>query len=177
MIKGKKVILRTFRENDLEEFMRKTEELEKSGEWWPGSLFSDVSWKKRYSENGFWEYLNGKMAITTLEGRLIGNINFFKGIPYTEGLEIGYRIYEPSDRGKGYMSEALSLFLGYLFSTRPVERLQICYMEGNEASRNVAEKCGFVREGTLRNAVFHRGRYRDLGISSLLRADYEKAKA
>ncbi len=177
MIKGKKVIIRTFRESDLETFMRKNEQVGVSGEWWPKNLISDVSWKKRFAESGFWDYLNGKMAITTLEGRLIGNINFFKSIPYTEGLEVGYRIYDPGDRGKGYMSEALKLFVDYIFASRPIERLQVCYMEENQASRMVSEKAGFKREGMLRKAVFHNGKYQDLGISSLLRCDYEGNEA
>lgn len=39
---------------------------------------------------------------------------------------------------------------------------------GNHASRRVAEKAGFVREGTLRKRLFHRGTVVDAWVGSLL---------
>ena len=41
----------------------------------------------------------------------------------------------------------------------------------NGASRRVAEKCGFVLEGTARGAFFNDGRNQDVVFYSLLRTD------
>ncbi|MCP6657804.1 GNAT family N-acetyltransferase, partial [Klebsiella pneumoniae] len=72
------------------------------------------------------------------------------------------------DRGKGYMSEALSLFSSFLFESKPIPRLQLTVVVGNESSRKVAEKCGYRYEGTLRKAAFLAGKYVDLELFGLL---------
>ena len=41
----------------------------------------------------------------------------------------------------------------------------------NTASRRIAEKCGFVLEGTVRGAFFNGGRNHDVVLYSLLRDD------
>ena len=41
----------------------------------------------------------------------------------------------------------------------------------NAASRRIAEKCGFVLEGTARGAFFNDGRNQDVVVYSLLRDD------
>jgi RimJ/RimL family protein N-acetyltransferase len=41
----------------------------------------------------------------------------------------------------------------------------------NAASRRIAEKCGFVLEGTVRGAFFSGGRNKDVLLYSLLRDD------
>jgi len=112
--------------------------------------------------------------ITTKEGKKIGLIHFFKSIPYTVGFEIGYMIFKNEDRGKGYMSEACKLFIDFLFLSKHIPRLQLCFFEGNEPSIKIGRKMGFTYEGTLRHAVFHRGKFLDVMVFSLLRKEWEK---
>jgi RimJ/RimL family protein N-acetyltransferase len=69
------------------------------------------------------------------------------------------------------MTEALSLFVHYLFEAKKVNRLQLTVVVGNEASKRVAEKCGFRSEGILRQTMFHRGKYVDLEMFALLREE------
>jgi ribosomal-protein-alanine N-acetyltransferase len=60
------------------------------------------------------------------------------------------------------MSEALPLFSAYLFATIPhVTRLVLLTAADNAASRRLAQKCGYVQEGVLRQANFYRGRLVD----------------
>lgn len=88
------------------------------------------------------------------------------------GLEIGYQLFQASSRGKGIMTEVLRLFCGFLFSHRSVYRLQLTVHPDNVASRRVAEKVGFRKEGVLRGAFFHRGAHHDLEMYSLLRDEW-----
>jgi len=69
------------------------------------------------------------------------------------------------------MSEALLLFCAYMFSIRPINRIQVNMMEGNIASERVAIKCGFTYEGTMRKATFNQGEYHNLKLYSLLREE------
>jgi RimJ/RimL family protein N-acetyltransferase len=85
--------------------------------------------------------------------------------------ELGYRIYKPESWGMGYMSEAVSLIVAYLFETKPVDRIQATAMLGNEGSKKVLERCGFQCEGVLRKAIFHRGQAEDLYLYSIVRGE------
>ncbi len=171
MIEGKKINLRTFSEADIEKNFELSSIYSELGEFWPIDLPVKGEWMKRYREDGWWTDSKGIMAIVDKEDNLVGHIGFFRGLFYQEGYEIGYRIFRKSDRGKGYMSEALKIFSAYLFELKPIQRLQVNLLEGNIGSRRVAEKCGFVFEGKMREAVFHRGKFYDLELLSMLRRD------
>ncbi len=41
----------------------------------------------------------------------------------------------------------------------------------NEASRRVAEKAGYTREGPMRRCWFHHGEFHDLEIWSMMRSE------
>lgn len=171
MMKGKSIILRTVREADLDEMICLNSDVQEKGEYWPLSIPSEPGFKKRFCESGLWENDTGAMLITAHDGQLLGEIWFFRGWWYQEGYEIGYQLYRSEDRRKGYMTEALRLFSAYLFAAKPIPRLQVNVNAGNLASRRVAEKCGFLHDGTMRKAVFQRGRYVDLALYSLLREE------
>ncbi len=173
MIEGKKVILRNVEPEDLDEYYKYSNDMTEIGPYWPLHLFTKAEIKDKY-EKGLWGEHFGQLMITTKDGKKIGLIHFFKGIPYTVGYEIGYLIFRREDRGKGYMSEACRLFIDFLFLSRPIPRLQICFFEGNEPSIKIGRKFGFTQEGTLRQAVYHHGKYLDLHVYSLLREEWEK---
>jgi RimJ/RimL family protein N-acetyltransferase len=71
------------------------------------------------------------------------------------------------------MTEALSLFTDYLFQSLKINRVQLIIADGNIASEKVAQKCGFTYEGTARQAMFQRGRHRDMKLYSLLRDELD----
>jgi RimJ/RimL family protein N-acetyltransferase len=60
---------------------------------------------------------------------------------------------------------------GYLLATRMVNRLRLVIHTQNAASRRLAERCGYGREGTFRGAWFHQGRHHDVEVYALLRED------
>ena len=77
--------------------------------------------------------------------------------------------------GKGYMTEALQLFSAYLYKTKPTMlRLTLLIRSDNIGSIRVAEKCGYMREGTLRNAWVDDGKPYTMEIYSLLRDECPK---
>ncbi|BBB91930.1 MAG TPA: GNAT family protein [Methylomusa anaerophila] len=171
MIEGKNINLRTVTENDLTELFALASRLREMGEFWSVLLPSEPNLKKEFAETGFWSKNFGKMLITDKTNTIIGEISYFKNAHYRCGYEIGYQLFREETRGKGTMTEALSLFSSYLFALYPIPRLQITCMAGNIASSRVAEKCGFKHEGTLRKATFNRGQYHDLELFSLLREE------
>jgi RimJ/RimL family protein N-acetyltransferase len=92
-----------------------------------------------------------------MEGQAVGGIGFDRGedVCVRTG-EFGYWLGERY-WGRGIMSAAVDAVVSHAFSHYDIERLQASVFEWNPASMRVLEKCGFLREGVLRKAVFKDG--------------------
>lgn len=73
--------------------------------------------------------------------------------------------------GRGYASEALRAMSHWLLAGHGFHRIQITAAVGNWPSRRVAEACGFVCEGVLRNAGSGPAGRTDLVMYGLVPAD------
>lgn len=74
-------------------------------------------------------------------------------------------------RGNGYVTEATVAVSHWAFTRLSVDRVEWRAEVGNTASRAVAERAGFIMEGTLRSAINHGGVRRDCWGASLLPSD------
>jgi RimJ/RimL family protein N-acetyltransferase len=83
--------------------------------------------------------------------------------------ELGY-VVAPSARGRGVASEALRRLTEWAFGEGML-RIELLISADNAASKKVAERCGYVREGVLRNAYLKPGRREDTEIWSRLATD------
>ena len=112
----------------------------------------------------------GLIRAIEFEGELAGVIDF-KGTDWSDRVtEIGYWT-APAHRGRGVMPEAVTAMAHYALTEMNLERVVLRMATGNTASARVAEKAGFTREGTARNAGFtHDGRV-DYFVYSLIPAD------
>ena len=175
MIRGKKVILRTFQESDLEFYLELINDLSNLTPYWPAYLRTVTDLRKEFGENGFWKEDYKLMLLTDRSGGLIGELDAFKTSPNIQGVEVGFRIFEGKNMGKGYMTEALNLFSAYLFTANPImPRLTLMIRTDNKGSIRVAEKCNYQPEGTLRNAWVDDGKPYSMEIYSLLREECPK---
>ena len=93
----------------------------------------------------------------------------------TKQLEIGYTLV-PSERGKGYGTEATQLMVDYLFLSKDVMRIQAQTDQRNIASQKLLEKVGFKKEGMLRKNFFMRGEWTDDYIYSIIREEWKEPK-
>lgn len=84
--------------------------------------------------------------------------------------DVGYSA-APSARGKGYTTAALRTVCAWGFEALDLERIEWLAHVGNDASRRVAEKAGFVAEGVRRSGLPHRGERRDVWAAGLTPAD------
>ena len=171
MLVGHRVILRPFRRSDLDELYDLVSDVREIGEFWPLGCISEPRWFKQFEETNWWTNEFKLLLITDRDGRRIGQINIYKASHSYEGWELGYRIYKPEDRGKGFMTEAVRMATAYLFGQEPIGRIQILLDPRNKGSRIVAERAGYTLEGTLRGAHFDRGEYLDLLLFSILRSE------
>ncbi len=174
MIEGKKVNLRLAREEEIPLFVSLANRMADVGEFWPHWLIKESQQLERFRKDNFWGEDSGKFHIVDKTDTFVGTITFFQSFMFIDGFEIAYRILRPEDRGKGYMSEALNLFVSYMFEIRPINRFLLRIFPENEPSKKLAEKCGFKYEGTLRQAMFHKGKFMDISLFGLIREDWEK---
>ena len=153
MIQGSKVTLRMFEEGDLEPYVDLVNNLSNMSKYWPPSLQTKASLAKEFAENGFWKSDYRLLLVMDKEGRIIGEVDSFKSSPNIKGPEVGFRLFKKEDMKHGFMTEALQLFSAYLFQSDSVMlRLTLLIHSENVASLKVAQKCGYKREGTLRDA-------------------------
>ncbi|MGZ4639658.1 MAG: GNAT family N-acetyltransferase [Actinomycetes bacterium] len=77
----------------------------------------------------------------------------------------------PWARGRGVTTAALRLACRWGFETLSLTRIEWRAYVGNDGSRRVAEKAGFVIEGIQRARLVQRGERRDCWVGSLLPGD------
>ncbi|AAG20429.1 GNAT family N-acetyltransferase [Halobacterium salinarum] len=74
----------------------------------------------------------------------------------------------PDHQGNGYVTEATTLFLDYVFGERGFHRVDAHVLAPNEASQAALEKLGFEREGQRRDDAIVDGEYVDTYTYGLL---------
>ena len=115
-----------------------------------------------------------RFVIVTKEGAKIGSIGHYFIQP-SRLMEIGYDII-PSERGKGYGTEAVQIMIDYLFLSKDIVRIQAVTNVDNIPSQRVLEKAGFMREGTLRKVSHARQEWGDAYVYSVLREGWKEPK-
>ena len=104
--------------------------------------------------------------------KYIGDIslkNFDHSVPKAE---IGYYLDSPSE-GKGYGTEALQAVINFAFNQLSVNKLYIRCALQNSRSYSLAERCGFRREGLIRQDFRdHSRQLIDVYYYGLTRADF-----
>ena len=88
---------------------------------------------------------------------LLGVAEMFQYDPQVNMVTVGYRLDE-RNWGKGYAARATRALCAYLFDEVGIRRIQAFVMPENSASMRVLEKCGFVREGYIRQGNYCRGK-------------------
>jgi len=172
MLKASSFSMRLIREKDLDRLFALLNDVSNKGPYYPVDLVSEPDFLRKFQETGFWTDEFGRLLIVDDTDNILGGIHYFMATPYYSGLEIGYLLFDSAIQGRGIMTEALTLFSGYLFRTREINRLELKIHPDNSPSMRVAEKVGFTFEGVARQCVRFKEAFADLHIYSLLRKEY-----
>ena len=108
------------------------------------------------------------------DGNYIGHISV-KNIDWIIPRgEIAYIISQEYE-GKGIMTEALTAIIKFSFENLSMSRLFLRVMTNNSRSYELAERCGFSREGILRkDHKTYEGDLVDLYYYGMTKEDYKK---
>ncbi|NLT43555.1 MAG: GNAT family N-acetyltransferase [Anaerolineae bacterium] len=134
----------------------------------PVSLDAEEHWLEGLSKAGNQEVF----AIETLEGRHIGSVGLHDIHPRYRCAEAGIFIGEREYWNKGYGTDAMRLLLDFGFGQLNLHRIFLHVHAGNQRAIRSYDKCGFVREGLLRQAVYKDGEYQDVIVMAILKAEY-----
>ena len=107
------------------------------------------------------------MMLDRAADRIVGSIGLFHADWEVRSAEIGYGV-RADERGKGYASEALAAVARWALTEGGIQRAWLTANTDNVASVRVAEKAGFLREGTLRRAGLEDDGLHDQALFSLL---------
>ena len=118
-------------------------------------------------------YTSGEyqFAVETLKGRqLIGKCGFTKVNWKNRVAELAILIGEKDCRGKGYGADAIRTLCTFGFMEMNLHKIKAVVFDFNEPALRCYEKCGFVREGVLKQEIFREGAYHDVVSMALFRA-------
>jgi RimJ/RimL family protein N-acetyltransferase len=109
-----------------------------------------------FPETWLGRYEEGRREGTREGFAIVGDEDDFLGVAVvprldrdTRTAELGYVVVREA-RGRGVATEALRLLTEWAFGSGMV-RIELLISVDNPASKRVAERCGYVREGVLRS--------------------------
>jgi RimJ/RimL family protein N-acetyltransferase len=111
--------------------------------------------------------------VIEVDGRAIGDVNFFHIDTRNRNAEVGLSIWRADDWGHGYGSDALEAMLRWGFRQLNLHRVELAVDPTNERALHVYEKLGFVAEGRRREAHFDDGSFGDEIVMGLLNREFE----
>jgi ribosomal-protein-alanine N-acetyltransferase len=112
---------------------------------------------------------DGVLWALSLHGHdeMIGSIGIWQMDKVNHRAEIGYML-ATAHQGKGYMQEALIEAIKYTFECVNLHAIEATVHPGNQASINLLERNGFVREGYYRDKYYNNGKFIDSATYSLI---------
>lgn len=106
-------------------------------------------------------------------GEPVGRIYISRIDRHSDSLDITkFYIGDPKLWGKGIGREIMNEVLEYCFTFLHMERVTLDYYTGNKRASTLYESLGFKSEGVARNATKKDGKYYDLHLMSMLRAEF-----
>jgi len=175
MLQGKSVNLKVIEKEDLPILVEWFNNPDFFGEYNPIWQTSKTDMEKSYENRNSSE--TKTFIIEKKDGSKIGYIIHFNVV--WDGIgklaTIAYSL-EPTERGKGYGTEAAQIIVDYLFLCKEIPCIQATAHIKNIASQRVLEKVGFKKEGIIRKRFYIRGEWNDQVLYSILKEEWKKPK-
>jgi RimJ/RimL family protein N-acetyltransferase len=112
-------------------------------------------------------------AICTKSGRHIGNMGLHKIDWKNSNAELGILIGEQRYLSRGYGEDAVNTLLRFAFLELNLHRIYLSVWAFNNRAIACYEKCGFKKEGTSKDMLYHDGEYHDGLRMSILRNEFD----
>lgn len=126
-------------------------------------------------ETGMFQRLleGASLQVVTFDNVPVGTVNSYWECERTRWLEAGVVIYDSEYWGNGIASEAISLWVDYLFENHFIERVGMTTWSGNPRMMALASKIGFKQEAVLRKVRYYQGKYYDSVKYGVLKSEWK----
>ncbi|MDD4541437.1 MAG: GNAT family protein [Eubacteriales bacterium] len=88
--------------------------------------------------------------------------------------EVGIALLDTAIRGRGLATEAMTVFIDYLFEELGLHRINARIISGNEASLKLFHRLGFRQEGRQREYVRRGSTFLDMNLFGLLAQEWQE---
>ena len=160
---GNRLLLRNKLPEDRESYLKTSGQAEAI--WGFGGSKKDVRPRTSEEADAFMRGRHGwmtwTMALKEERGRRIGSISFHDIVDSDRRATLAIGISLASDMDKGYGTEAIKLLLAHGFGAMNFHRIDLRVLARNKRAIRTYEKCGFVSEGTEREAALIDGKWED----------------
>ncbi|UOQ43254.1 GNAT family N-acetyltransferase [Halobacillus salinarum] len=183
-LNGNRVILRSLREEDMP-ILWKLIYGEQEPAWknWDAPYYPlepHTLESYRSHENARMERLKDdepdSRLLIEVYGEIIGTVTYYWEHKPSLWLEVGIGIYQSEYWSKGYGTEALKLWIDFLFDTLPVARVGLTTWSKNDRMMQVGRKLGMKLEGRMRKCRFFEGEFYDSIRMGILREEWRDYK-
>lgn len=176
MLQGKRVLLRGMTRDDLArqwEFNNDLE-VELAGGGDPPTPQSFERVLAEFDQEAAKGGRNGPAFAIEADGKFIGQCALFNVNPVAQTCALGITIGDKAYWGRGYGRESVELLIDYGFRHRNYHKIWLEVHGNNERAQRAYAACGFREEGRLRQHVWSDGRYEDLVVMGILRAEWQE---
>ena len=172
IIYGDKVLLRAVEEADNQLLLSLINdpdtEMMLGGSSWPVSEAEQLKWFEHQERSR--DVLRCIVALKE-DGKAIGTIILSDIDQKNATGHIHIKMSKDGGRGKGYGTDAVNTMVQYAFEELRLNCIYANILSYNEASIKLFERCGFKRDGVLRQRVYKKGKFIDLLAYSRLITD------
>lgn len=102
----------------------------------------------------------------------IGDIAMMEIDHHNQNAIVRISIFTKENWGKGYGTEAMSMFLDYGFNILNLHRIELEVFAYNSRAKKSYEKLGFKQEGIIRDKLFYDGKFHDAILMGVLREEF-----
>lgn len=108
----------------------------------------------------------------------IGEINYSNWEKRNQNAELGIKICEVDDQGRGYGLDALYHFIDFMFRFLNLNKIELTTMIDNSRAQNLYKKLGFKEIGTIRDSYYDSryGKFSDAVYMDLLKREWDVNK-
>ena len=140
---------------------------------WGGVIrYVSEAYEKKWIDDTIFHSPDIKLAVCLKENDLhIGNV-YLTDIKYiNRSAESHILIGNKDFWGEGYAREALLQILRYGINEHGLNRIEAHINADNIASIKMHMKCGYKKEGVLRQALYKNGEFKDVVVMSILKEE------
>ena len=126
------------------------------------AFFNSISGKKE-------EFIFG--IYDNMSKELLGSCGVYAVNWINSTCSVGISISEKY-HGKGFGSDAMQTLISFIFNYININKVKLQVFSFNKSAIRSYEKCGFTKEGVLRNEIFRFGQFLDVYLFGLMREEW-----